>query len=469
VTAHLPLLFSAPKHRERAQLARPRLAQWQIDYCSATDRKLLSRGGNSIGKSYVHAWDDINFIRGTNPWRKVPKGPRFIILCGYSFAQMDPLLRMLWMLLPKDEVDSRLYYQPGNGIMGFKIPAIPFVSGPGAGGCIFLATYEQGAGRIMGAQVHRISLDEPPPEEVYAEAIPRLNAYTGELRITFTPTPESPPLDYIRQLVEEGDVREIQTDYSEEATTVLGGVIPIARKTQAEVDADIAGYTSDQREMRRTGAWTQAIKGRWLELVGDACWVASDFPRTSRFRVAVGMDHGTRPGRQSASLVVECDGIYWILDEWHPGKATTVDEDAAGILAMLRRWTIPWERVNLWVGDRATSNSFWGEAKSNRDMQRALAAQLRITSEEASRRGIKIITVRKGAKSVRRSTAQINTLASNGRLKVHTKAVGFRKAAMEWIGDPADPIKDPYDSARYALMTMFDRKDIDRPTMTDVG
>jgi hypothetical protein len=220
----------------------------------------------------------------------------------------------------------------------------------------------------MGWQGHRLSLDEPPPASIYEEAIPRLNFHNGDLRITFTPTPDSPPLEYMQLEVEEGRVAELQTDYSEAACTVRGGPVPWAWKIQPEIDADIASYMPDSREMRAKGSWTPAIRGRRLELIGEHCWVATDFPRKIAYRIGVGIDHGTRPGRQSASLVIEQAGDFWILDEWRPGKATTTREDARGILSMLQRWGIPWQAVDLWIGDRATSASFYGEAKSNKDL-----------------------------------------------------------------------------------------------------
>lgn len=465
----LELCQRATPHAAEAALNHPRMTAPQRAYASSTARKLLWRGGNSIGKSWIHAWDDIHFARGTHPFRPCPKGPRSILIAGYSFAQMDPLLAKLWALLPKHEIDPRLYYQPGNGILGFKVPCIPFISGPGAGSVIYLATYEQGSQRIMGWQGHRLSLDEPPPAAIYEEAIPRLNFHNGDLRITFTPTPDSPPLEYMQLEVEEGRVAELQTDYSEAACTVLGGPVPWAWKIQPEIDADIASYMPDSREMRAKGSWTPAIRGRVLELIGEHCWVATDFPRKIAFRIGVGIDHGTRPGRQSASLVIEQAGDYWILDEWRPGRATTTREDARGILSMLQRWGIPWQAVDLWIGDRATSASFYGEAKSNKDLLEQLAAELRITEKEARAGGLKIQTAKKPKGSVRRGMATINSLGKLNRLKVHVRAAGFRRCVLEWKGDEASELKDSFDSARYALMALYDKKELDRPTFSHIG
>lgn len=444
--------------RELALLNHPRLTAPQRAFCENTERKLLWRGGNSIGKSYAHAWDLVHFARGTHPWRAVPAGRRKIMVAGYSYAQMDPLLEKLWELLPKGEIDPKHYRVEGQGIKGYKEPVVRFVSGPGAGSTIYLATYEQGAERVMGFQGHRLSLDEPPPEDIYAEAVPRLNFHRGELRITMTPTPASPPLAYMRELVTSGKITEMQTSYCVESTTILGGLIPWSWKTADQIEEDLAGYLADELPMRRDGAWEAVVVGRWLSLVTAACEVDGDIDRGRRWTIAVGIDHGTRPGRQSASLVLmDEDGEVWILDEHRTGEASSADDDARGILAMLARWGIPWQAVDLWVGDRATSESYWGTAKSNQDLQQALAAQLRLSSRAAADQGLRIETVKKGANSKRRGVSLINTLAHKRKLRVHKRHAGFWAAVQGWKGDDASPLKDAVDSARYAVMTLVDR------------
>jgi len=109
------------------------------------------------------------------------------------------------------------------------------------------------------------------------------------------------------------------------------------------------------------------------------------------------------------------------------------------------------------VGDRATSDSFWGTAKSNQDLQAALAAELRLTARGAAQKGLRIETVKKGAGSPRRGVSMINTLARKKRLKVHSSHKGFWAAVKSWKGDAASPLKDPVDSARYAVQTLVDR------------
>ncbi len=448
---------------ERAALAllnSPRLTRPQREYASSTVRKLLWRGGNSIGKSQVHAWDDIHFLRGTNPFRVTPRPPVEILIAGYSYAQMDPLLKKLWSMLPKDEIDPKLYYAPGQGIRGFKEPVIPFIAGPGRGSVAYIVTYEQGADRIMGFQGHRLSFDEPPPGGIYAEAIPRLNRYRGELRITMTPTPESPPLEYLREEVEKRKIVEMQTSYCREAITVLGGLVPWAWKTDAEIEEDLLGYLSDERPMREHGAWEAVVKGRWLEFVTDACFTESALPGFGTWRLCIGIGHGARPGRQSATLVAHNPdtGEVWLVDEaGEEGVPTTTREDARNILAMLKRNDIDWREVDFWEGDRATSESYWGAAKSNEDLAGELAREVGLARRQAATQGLRIQTARNRPGSPRRGVAMINTLARKDRLRVRTACKRFDKARREWKGQASSEMKDGVDSARYAVTRLVDQ------------
>lgn len=452
-------LFSEGGDRtELALLHNPRLTRPQIAFAASTERKLLWRGGNSLGKSHGHAWDIVHFARGTNPYRPGRRAPVQIMVAGYSYAQMDPLLDKLWKLLPKGEIDPKLYRVEGQGIRGYKEPVIRFLRGPGAGSTIYLATYKQGANRIMGFQGDRLSLDEPPPELIYNEAKPRLNRFKAELRVTMTPTPTSPPLQYLKEEVELGKIAEMQTSYNVASITITGGLIDWAWKTDVDIEEDLLAYNADERPMREDGAWEPLVAGRWLALVTELCRVEGAFPRTRKWLIAVGVDHGTRPGRQSASLVIMDEGgEVWILDEHRTGEASSTDDDARGILAMLARNGIPWTAVDIWVGDRATSESYWGAAKSNQDLQAALAAELRLSSRLAAAQGLRIETARKGPHSIRRSIAVINNLARKERFRVHSRAVGFWAAVKGWKGDVASPLKDAVDSARYPIIALLER------------
>lgn len=446
---------------ERQQLAlleHPRLTLPQRAFCSHTSKSLLWLGGNSIGKSYAHAWDIVHFLRGTHPWRETPRPPVEILVAGYSYAQMDPLLAKLWALGPRSELDPKLYYRQGQGIRGYKEPVLRLVRGPGAGSVAYLVTYKQGAQRIMGFQGHRISLDEPPPQEVYREALPRLNRHRGELRVSMTPTLESPPLDYIEEELKAGKLDLLQTSYNRANITVQGGLVPWAWKTDEEIEKDLGKYDAEERPMREHGHLRPALMGRALEKVTSAHFTDEPLP-DGDWLLAVGIDHGTRPGRQCAVLVaLEINtGALWLLDETpDTGQATTTEDDAKHILAMLDRCDVKWEEVDFWVGDRATSDSFWGDAKSNIDLHAELASLLGLTQRELGARGLRIQTARKNKGSPRRGVAALNNLAGKDLFRARKRCVRFDAARREWKGEKASHHKDVVDPIRYAHLRLLD-------------
>ena len=442
--------------RQADPLRNVRLTDPQLTFLSDTRRKLLWRGGNSIGKTFAHVLHVVHTARGTHPWQSIARGPKQLMLAGYSFAQMDPLCRALWAILPKDEIDPRVEYVPRQGFRGFKEPVIPFIRGPGAGSVIAFATYKQGSGRIMGDQLHYFGMDEPPPSGVWGEAQPRLNRHHGQARVTMTPTPESPPLEYMRKIVEEGRLAELQTTLNVAAVTRRGGLVEAPWMSEAEIEEALADYLDDELPMRRDGAWDALVSGRWLSAVTDATVI--DVLPEAGWYVAVGIDHGAKAGRQYATLVLASpDGDEIVIaDEAHADGVTTTREDAQAVLQMLQRNGIAWHQVDHWRGDRRHAGDFWGNEKTNRELSREICDEIGIRQREAGERGLRIRTPRKYSGSVRFGFRLINSLAKAERLKVHRRCEGFRAGAKGWVGRPEDPLKDPLDAARYAIEALHD-------------
>lgn len=435
-----------------------RLTKPQREFAGIVHRLALWRGANQIGKTYGLAFDIIHTARGTHPYRRVRRGPVRILVVGESWAQMDPLCEKLWAMLPKAEIDPRVRYEPGGGFRGFKEPRIPFIDGPGKGSVIVVATYRQGSGRIAGGSYHAAYLDEPPPETILGEVLPRLSRWHGVLRISMTPTPESPPLAYLRKMVEEGKLQELQTSLTLDALTLRGGFLDLPWKTQPEMQELIDSYLDDERDMRVHGAWDQVVKGRWLSAVSDKLKVSHGLDPKKTWYVAVGIDHGAKAGRQCATLVAcSSDGeTVIILDEAWTEDVTSTREDAVAILDLLERNGLSWQEVDHWRGDRRHGGDFWGNEKSNWDLLRELAKALKIAQRKLSAHGLRISVPHKTTGSVRRGFRIINSLAREGQLQVHERCTGFWKGAAEWTGKPDDPLKDPLDSARYAIEALHD-------------
>lgn len=459
MTVDLSFLNELVRRSEVDPLRFARLTGPQQEFAASSDRFLLWRGGNQIGKSHGLAYFIVTYAMQRNPFRETPKLPVKILFVSESWTQMDPFCAKLWELLPKDQIDPRLRYEPGGGIRGFKEPRIVFTSGPAKGSMIVLATYEQGSKRIAGGSYHLAVLDEPSPESVLGEILPRLSRYNGELRIGMTPTPESPPQKYLREMVHDGRVREIQTSMNEANITVQGQLVPKGWKTQAEIESDLAGYLEIERGMREHGDWDPVVAGRWLTgFTPENLFTA--IPE-GKFYVAVGIDHGAKAGRQSASLVVCVDGgvpVYF-LDEAISDERTSQHDDARNILQMLERhpWIGGWKGVDYWVGDRSSGGDIFGNAKSNADLMDAFAMVLGITKSDLRFGGLTIRTPYKNKGSVFRGLRLMNGLFMEKNAFVHEKCEALQESLMGWRGNSDDPLKDRIDSARYALEELHRR------------
>lgn len=435
-----------------------RLTTPQAQWLRVDQQLAIWRAGNQIGKSYAQAYDIALSATGRHP-RQTHRPPVRILVVSYSLEQMDPLLEKLWALMPKDEIDPKVSYAPGSGLRGYKQPHIKIVSGPGAGSVIHFATYKQGSKRIAGGTYHRIYLDEPPPETVYGEIRPRLNRHAGHLRISLTPTPDAPPMDYLRKKVEAGEIYEHHTKLSIAAVTPRGSrLYERPWMSQAQIAAFERDCLEVERLMRMEGAWEPITTDRWLTHYSDRCVMIE--PLTPGAKVGVGIDHGTAAGKQRAVLVVvlqldELAPIVWIVDEVCSDGMTTPDQDAAAILAMLARNDLTYDDVDTWVGDRQVGASHYDARKSNADIRRHLARQLRRPVERCAW----IETPTKWSGSVAYGMRLMNSImgrTTDGRpnWRVHPRCVESIKAYKTFRGDRRDPGKDVLDAQRYAVEKM---------------
>lgn len=440
-----------------------RLTRPQLAYLALTASAALLRGGNQIGKSTVLSVDAVDFARGVHLFDQTHRPPVQIVVAGPSWEQMEPLMSRIWDIIPKDEIDERNAYDPGRGITG-KPPRLVFVRGPGAGSVINFATYEQGVKRIAGGTKHRIILDEPPPEDILVEAATRLLRHRGHLRVGFTPVPGMADVGYLRKLVAEGAVAEVNAKLCEDSCWPVGALRPWL--TQAEIDATVALWPAAQRGIRVNGDWEPLTEGAWLSAFDDTCLMAPDEPVPGGAHLMVGGDHGTDPGKQRFMLVAivgkdtDRPRVWW-LDEWAPDGFSTPEEDAKGILGMLARngprvggrlSPLTYDHIDDWVADRSAQTKEGHVRKSNARLAAELARALGRRMETMKFIG----TPRKYAGSVADGYALINALFARrdgGRPHglVHPRCVQFIQGCRTFRGGEREPCKDVLDAGRYPV------------------
>jgi phage terminase large subunit-like protein len=434
-----------------------RLTRPQFAVVSDPRRLTLWRDGNRLGKSFAAAWEIVHRCRGTHPYLRTHRAPIKVLCVSYSLEQMEPLMGALWSLLPKREIDPRNGYDPGRGITG-KPPRIQFTSGPGKGSVITFATYKAGSQKVAGGAYHFIVCDEPPTEAMYGELKPRVLTTRGTFRLFFTPTPDSPNLKWLRELVDNETVAEHNFGLNEANTWQRGAPQPLLR--QAEIDSEVATWLAVEREMRLNGAWEPVVTGRWLTQFGDdnvqPFGVGDDALRNAF--LIVGVDHGSQAGKQAAMLLAIQDrdtpnARVWWIDEVVSDGFTNPEQDAGAVLSMLRRRGLQYDDVDEWVGDRPTGDSRYLSSKTNKDLRIQLALQL-------GRRFEQLETIhhpQKWAGSVTHGLRVLNGLfgsyVSDGvpRGIVHPRCVQFKAFCERFQGDSRDPLKDVGDAGRYPV------------------
>lgn len=423
-------------------------------------RAILWRAANQVGKSRGQAKKVIHFIRRTGPYRNRAPGPVKVMVMSFSKEQMEPLMEKLWELLPRDEIAPSVDFEPGFGFRG-KPPRITFTSGQGKGSLIIFATYKQGSRRAAGGTFDVVILDEPVEERIWGEILPRvLHGTPGEIWITFTATPDSPPLDYLRKLVEDGQIEELHTDLTVENVTLETGR-PLLSKDW--IDAFDRSLLPIERDMRMRGGWEIVSTDRALDNWGPQCLGLANPPAGSI--VAVGVDHGAGSGKQAAAVIAIDDphGMFprvWLMAESVAEGFTTPDIDADAVLKMLASVGLGYDDVDLWVGDRASGMNKYDVRKTNQDLRRHMARILGRPSEKLKW----IETPKKWDGSVTYGFRLLNAimgrrtdpsgavdLMAPSHFQARPSCVRFAQAAQRWKWNPKDPAKDILDAVRYPI------------------
>jgi hypothetical protein len=429
----------------------------EVDHPSetyVTDDYIVTHNSRGLAKKLIH------FIRRTGPYADRRPGPVKVLVMSFSREQMVPLHEKLWELLPKDEIDDKVAFEPGYGFRG-KPPRITFTSGEGKGSVLIFASYKQGARRAAGGTFDVVALDEPVEERIWGEIQPRvLHGTPGEVWVTFTPTPDSPPLDYLRKMVEDGRVREMVTDLTLANVTLSDGR---ALLDQAGIDTYAGSLLEVEKDMRLRGGWDIIATERALDNWGPHCIGRSRAPAGAI--VAVGIDHGAGSGKQAAALlaITDAQGLeprVWLLAEHLAEGFTTPDIDAQAILDMLQRAGLNYDNVDVWVGDRASGMNKYDVRKSNGDLQRQLARLIGRPMESTKRievpykwdgsvmYGFRLVNAMMG----RRDDGAVEGDKMGGaHFQVVANCPKFANAASKWKWNPRAPEKDILDAVRYPI------------------
>jgi hypothetical protein len=187
--------------------------------------------------------------------------------------------------------------------------------------------------------VDLVITDEPPPQSLIDEIMPRLVRKGGHLRMNFTPVLDMPPQDHLRRLVRDEVIEEHNIWLTEANCWAQGAPFPWL--TQAAIDRMTALLPEPVRRMRVEGSWEPLLTGRWLSNFNAERHVLESLPPPGA-TLGVGIDHGLQAGKQAAILfgAVGLETMYpyvWFFDEVLSEHESTPRQDAMNIAGMLER------------------------------------------------------------------------------------------------------------------------------------
>jgi len=436
--------------------------QPQLDFLSHTSRIRLARSGNQIGKTTMGLVDLIYRALGSHPYQLVRAAPIEAWILCQSWESSLSIQGKLWELLPKDSLALDTEYTAGKGFRG-KTPVVRLRNGS----IIRVRTVAQGTLALAGSTIDVCLIDEPCPESVYNEIIPRVFARNGVVMITLTPV--GADLKWLKALVEAGIVTDLHFPLTPENTRPIGAREP--RKTQAQIDELANQLLPQERAQRLDGEW----EGEWAEdrvfRAFDPARHVKDEAPVGEVLIGVGIDHGTEAGAQVAILsAVLRDGgdghpRIWVLDQVQSDGMTTPEQDAEAILGMLKRAGLRWENVDRWVGDRRVFGRKNGSLKSNAMLMTAMERRMNLPTGSLP---FRIQTAWKPKGSVYSAYRLLQACMLQGGFMVHPRCKGLIDDLLKFDGREASEHKHAIDALRYGAVELVSRR-LYNPTAIRLG
>ncbi len=153
----------------------------QLVFHKSTKKIKQYIGGNRSGKTVGGVVEDIYWMRGVHPYRKVPPAPtRGRIVCVSRREGMDEIIipQLQRWLPPSDLVNGS--WEDSYHKADYKLTL-------SNGSTVELMTYEQDKDKFAGTSRHWTHFDEEPPKDIYTECRARLIDTRGSLWLTMTP------------------------------------------------------------------------------------------------------------------------------------------------------------------------------------------------------------------------------------------------------------------------------------------
>jgi len=391
----------------------------------------LVRGGTQTGKTTIgvdEAWNQAE----TKP------GSSGLILCADWPSARDVVGKKMWEMAPKHLIHPDSDYLPNRGWKNKQILLLN-------GSIIHLRSGESKQVGLSGLTVDWLWFDEPPPQNLFGESLSRVAARQGPVWMTMTPIGR--PCGWLQKHIE-GDPKTNtppQEDWEQHVMRLSPEDCP--HRTPESIAQQIAGYGPWERAQRVDAAWDGVTVNR---MFADYDEDAQDpIIEHRNYQMGLGIDHGEGAGRQAAVLVLWSTkpGIrIHVIDEYVSAKATTPEEDAKAIRAMLARHGFNPNQVDLAYGDINSA----GKRSPGTKINDLLSYELN---------GLRIRTPSKGPGSVEFGVRLINVALRRGHLKVHPSCQSLDHSLRHWTGKKSqhNDLTHTLDALRYLVVPVLQR------------
>lgn len=409
----------------------------QREFHMGQSQKRLCIAGNQIGKSFALS-AEIWWLSGAapHPFRQTPQVPAL----GWAMVSdlksgWRNLSAKLRELEPPGAVHPQTVYDNGRGYTTRGQKMIRLRNGS----LVIGKSGSQEMVSLSGSTISFLCIDELPKQGHFGEAKARCAVHNAPIVMAFTPIGR--PCTWLRDTVDGNpDTGEPATE-DWEITRIALSPENAPHRDPDTIKAQIEAMSAWEKDQRIYGSWEGVSLDRWIpfseehvfeEIPDDIC------------KVAVGVDHGERPGNTYWCLIGidSCDRV-WVLDEYIPQERLTPLAEATAVQAMLKDWGLTLWQVDEARGDSNSLGRLGLGASVNQALEAAFAQLV-----GAKRPPFRIEVPWKGAGSIRARARILSNACVAGNFRVNKKCSVLISSLRHWHGKN-DSFKHAYDGCVY--------------------
>lgn len=416
--------------------------------------KLFRAGNQSLGKTTA-GLSEVHFrALGAHPFQDVADPPiEAWILCA-SWSQ-SLAIQAKYYAIARSHLIASTRFDPVNGFHANR-PTAQYTNGS----IVRFKTTQQSGLDLAGATIDVALFDEPPSSpRIFEEVRKRLIRGKGGGALLLCLTPINAPTDWLKELVEEGQIADIHRPLTAKELIPVGESEPLRLPSgqpmdAAWIDALRSNTIPYQVPVVIDGEWECRTAGRVFTQWDPTTMITDQPPHGGVWKVCLGIDHGSKIGKEVAHLVyVDDSGDHerlYVADTYQGVENGTTSDDARGILAMLARNMLTYKQIDDAYGDRLYLRGTV-DRKSNIDLMREIARLLSVPHRSLSPT---IRTVKRGKGRGRGSVDAgcrylHQAMIRPGHFYVNPRCKSLLEALDKW--DYTETHKDPVDALRYAV------------------